>query len=60
MPRGNFLTFDLPDAASVHARLAAANVLVDRRGTRLRFGFGVYHDEAFVDRLLHRVAHALS
>lgn len=55
-PRGNFLTFDLPDAASVHAALDAARIMVDRRSRRLRFGFGVYHDAAFVDRLLDRIA----
>jgi selenocysteine lyase/cysteine desulfurase len=59
-PRGNFLAFDLADAAAVHARLAAAGIVMDRRGTRLRFGFGVYHDEAFVDRLLERIGRALA
>lgn len=60
IPRGNFLAFDLPDAAAVHARLTAAGITLDRRGTRLRFGFGVYHDDAFVDRLLERIARALT
>jgi selenocysteine lyase/cysteine desulfurase len=60
LPRGNFLTFDLADAASVHARLTDAKIVVDRRGRRLRFGFGVYHDAAFVDRLLDRVEAALA
>jgi len=58
-PRGNFLTFDLDDAEAVEQRLAARRIVVDRRGRRLRFGFGVYHDEAFVDRLLARVREAL-
>jgi hypothetical protein len=35
-------------------------VLVDRRGSRVRFGFGVYHDAAFVDALLARVRAALA
>jgi selenocysteine lyase/cysteine desulfurase len=60
MPRGNFLTFDLDDAAEVERRLAAAGIIVDRRGTRLRFGFGVYHDAAFVDALLERARAALA
>jgi kynureninase len=60
LPRGNFLTFDLDDAETVHAKLAAAQIIVDRRGRRLRFGFGVYHDAAFVDRLLDRLGPALA
>lgn len=59
-PRGNFLTFDLDDAEAVEQRLAAAAILVDRRGRRVRFGFGVYHDAAFVDTLLDRVREALA
>jgi selenocysteine lyase/cysteine desulfurase len=59
-PRGNFLTFDLDDAETVEQRLAAAAILVDRRGRRVRFGFGIYHDEAFVDTLLARLRRALA
>ncbi len=58
--RGNFLTFDLAGAAAVEQKLAAANIGIDRRGQRLRFGFGVYHDAAFVARLLERLRPALS
>jgi selenocysteine lyase/cysteine desulfurase len=58
-PRGNFLAFDLDDAETVERRLAAQGILVDRRGRRVRFGFGVYHDNAFVDRLLERTRAAL-
>jgi selenocysteine lyase/cysteine desulfurase len=58
-PRGNFLAFDLADAEEVERRLAAHRVLIDRRGRRIRFGFGVYHDDAFVDRLLERLKVAL-
>ena len=59
-PRGNFLTFDLDAAEAVERRLAAHRILVDRRGRRLRFGFGVYHDAAFVDALLVRMREALA
>jgi selenocysteine lyase/cysteine desulfurase len=59
-PRGNFLTFDLDHAAAVEQRLAAHEIVVDRRGRRLRFGFGVYHDTAFVDALLARLRRALA
>jgi selenocysteine lyase/cysteine desulfurase len=59
VPRGNFLAFDLDRAEEVERRLAAHRILVDRRGRRVRFGFGVYHDDAFVDRLLDRTKAAL-
>jgi kynureninase len=58
-PRGNFLTFDLADAADVERRLTGQDILIDRRGRRIRFGFGVYHDEAFVDALIERLHRAL-
>ncbi len=53
--RGNFLTFDLDDAETWQARLAAAHVVTDRRGRRLRFGFGLYQRAAEVDELLARI-----
>lgn len=53
--RGNFLTFDMPDAEGWQARLAAARVITDRRGTRLRFGFGLYQTVEEVDALLARI-----
>jgi kynureninase len=59
-PRGNFLAFDVDDAEAVHARIAAEGVDIDRRARRVRFGFGVYHDEAEVERLLGAVARALA
>jgi selenocysteine lyase/cysteine desulfurase len=53
--RGNFLTFDLPDAEAWQARLAAADIVTDRRARRLRFGFGIYQTVASVDSLLARL-----
>ncbi len=53
--RGNFLTFDIPDADAWQARLEAARIVTDRRNTRLRFGFGLYQTEAEVDALLDRM-----
>lgn len=53
--RGNFLTFDLPDAEAWQARLLAAGAVTDRRATRLRFGFGIYQTAAEVDALLDRL-----
>ena len=49
--RGNFLTFVTQRAGDVFAALADRNVVVDYRRDRLRIGFGIYHDEADVDRL---------
>ncbi len=60
MPRGNFLTFALPWATEAEAALIAHHVSVDRRRDRLRLGFGVYHDENFVDQLLDRARGALA
>ena len=55
MPRGNFLAFDVDDAAAIHERLRQAGIVVDRRDRRLRFGFGIYHDARQVDELLERL-----
>jgi selenocysteine lyase/cysteine desulfurase len=54
--QGNFLAFRLPTAAALGRRLHEANVDVDWRGDRLRFGFGIYQDEADVDALLERLS----
>jgi kynureninase len=51
-PRGNFLAFDVDGADDLHRRILARQVHIDRRGRRLRFGFGIYHDAAQVDALL--------
>ncbi|WP_043338480.1 aminotransferase class V-fold PLP-dependent enzyme [Belnapia moabensis] len=53
--RGNFLAFNLEDAEGWQARLAAAGIVTDRRGRRLRFGFGLYQTGEEVDRLLDRL-----
>ena len=49
--RGHFLTFRTADAGRIHDRLLQENVITDYRGERLRLGFGLYHDEADLDRL---------
>ncbi|MGH3442794.1 MAG: aminotransferase class V-fold PLP-dependent enzyme [Nitriliruptorales bacterium] len=54
--RGHFLAFAVPDAAGLDAALAERGVVVDHRGDRIRFGFGIYHDAADVDALLVRLA----
>jgi selenocysteine lyase/cysteine desulfurase len=58
-PRGNFLAFDIDGAEDAHRRLTAQNITIDRRHRRLRFGFGVYHDESEVHRLVETVARTL-
>jgi selenocysteine lyase/cysteine desulfurase len=59
VPRGNFLAFDVDAAEERQRRILAQGVHIDRRGRRLRFGFGVYQDEAQVAALLHALARAL-
>lgn len=57
-PHGHFLTLVLPTAAATEklaADLLAADVIVDHRGRRLRFGFGMYLDDADVDQLFERI-----
>ena len=49
--RGHFLTFRTDHAARIYRALLDRNVITDHRGNRLRFGFGLYHDEEDVDRL---------
>jgi kynureninase len=53
--RGNFLTFEHPEAVQWFRRLHAARVVTDVRGTRLRLGFGLYHTSSDVERLAARL-----
>jgi selenocysteine lyase/cysteine desulfurase len=50
--RGNFLTYRSDSAAERYAALHQRGVITDYRGDRLRIGFGIYHEESDVDRLL--------
>jgi kynureninase len=47
--RGNFLAFSDPHSEENERRLLGADIIVDRRGDRLRFGFGCYHTLAAID-----------
>ena len=49
--RGHFLTFRTHEAGRIHDCLLQEKVITDYRGDRLRFGFGLYHDEEDVERL---------
>jgi kynureninase len=53
--RGNFLTFEMPDAQQVHERLKSQRVVTDVRGNRLRLGFGLYQTCDEVDELVRRI-----
>ena len=50
-PHARFLAFRSPDAQRWHEQLKAQDCITDVRGNVLRIGFGVYHDDADVDRL---------
>lgn len=51
-PHARFLAFRGPDAARWQQTLMARNCITDVRGDVLRIGFGLYQDEADVDRLI--------
>lgn len=51
---GHFLTFESPsesEAAKLENLLKEAGIIIDRRGPRIRFGFGLYQDENDILRL---------
>ncbi len=53
--RGHFLTFERQGAGALHDRLAAAGIMTDVRGDRIRFGFGCYHTAADIDEAAARM-----
>ena len=57
--RGNFLTFEVQNAEEIEAHLYSHQILIDRRDNRLRFGFGLYQDENFIEALVHGVREAM-
>jgi selenocysteine lyase/cysteine desulfurase len=58
MRRGNFLTFQTPEAQAIYRDLADLRVVTDVRGQRLRLGFGIYQTEEEVDDLVRRIDEA--
>ena len=50
--RGHFLTYRTGRAERLASMLGERGVTVDRRADRLRIGFGIYHDDDDVDRLV--------
>ncbi len=57
--RGHFLTYETAEAPSIHAQLAAAGIVTDVRGARIRFGFGCYHAEREIEPAVGAIALAL-
>jgi len=53
--QGHFLTFRVPRAMELAQKLRSLGVEVDSRADRLRFGFGLYHEPADVERLGERL-----
>jgi kynureninase len=58
--RGHFLTYETAEAPSIHARLAAAGIVTDVRGARIRFGFGCYHAEEEIAPAVAAIVRALA
>lgn len=54
--QGHFLTFKTNEAQRLHDELLTRHVIVDYRGDRLRFGFGLYHELSTVEQLIKRLA----
>ncbi len=57
--RGQFLTFRTHDASALCEALKQQRVLTDARADRLRFGFGLYHDQEDVERLVRQMHDSL-
>jgi len=51
-PHARFLAFRSPKAQPWYSELKGQNCITDVRGDVLRIGFGIYHDESDVDRLV--------
>jgi selenocysteine lyase/cysteine desulfurase len=58
-PRGHFLALQRDDAPELSRRLHERGVTTDARGDRLRIGFGLYHDDEDVTRLVKELAAVL-
>ena len=56
---GNFLAFRAPHAAAIERALLAADIHADRRGERMRFGFGIATTIEEVDAAITRMAEVL-
>lgn len=52
---GHFLTYETELAQEIHYRLREQGIITDIRGNRLRFGFGMYHDDGDIKQLIDRI-----
>jgi selenocysteine lyase/cysteine desulfurase len=57
--RGNFLAFETREAGAIHDCLAAANIITDVRGSRIRIGFGCYHAAEEIPVIVTAIRRAL-
>lgn len=53
--RGHFITFKTNEAGNLHHSLRKHGIITDYRNDRLRFGFGLYHDEEDILELSQRI-----
>ncbi len=58
MRRGNFLTFESPNAQTLYRNLQQMRIVTDIRGQRLRIGFGLYQTEEEIDDFIRRLGEA--
>ena len=59
---GHFITFNFESAeecSKIHTELQQRNILTDYRGTRLRFGFGLYLDSNDIDKAIEIINQVL-
>lgn len=52
---GHFLTFKTTDAMDIQKALRDKGIITDYRNDRLRFGFGLYHDQNDIEELFNRL-----
>lgn len=55
LPRSHFLTFVCENAGEIELLLRQNNIIVDSRGDRLRFGFGLYHNKSDIDFVVSKL-----
>lgn len=58
--QGHFLTYEFKteqEALEAKKKLRAEHIITDSRGSRLRFGFGLYQDQNDINELMNRMSH---
>ncbi len=59
LPQSHYLTFINESANKFEELLRQNNIIVDSRGDRLRFGFGIYHDISDIDMVADKLGEFL-